>query len=96
MSLMSLTRRPHVALLLASFFLALPALGAPALRPADDRPVLLSAVSVFSRAWSAVLRIWEKEGSAIDPYGNAKPNLQDPAPGGTSPSAQSNPPGTTR
>jgi hypothetical protein len=93
---MSLTRRPRVALLLASFFLALPAPGAPVLHPTEDRPVLLSALSLLSPAWSAVLRIWEKEGSAVDPYGNAKPSVQDPAPGGTSSSAQSNPSGTTK
>jgi hypothetical protein len=92
---MSLTRRLHVApLLLASFLIVLPATGAAAPSRSEGQPVHFSALRIFSPVWRAVLSFWEKEGSAVDPYGNPKPSAVAPAPEGKGTPAQSTP-GTT-
>src|SRR5438309_9491 len=91
-SVMSLTRRLHVApLLLASFLIVLPAPGAAAERRPEARPVHFSALRLFAPAWRAVLSFWEKEGSAVDPFGNPKPSAVEPAPGGKGTPVQSSP-----
>lgn len=94
-SVMSRTRRLHVApLLLASFLIALPAPGATTERRSEGQPVHFALARIFAPAWRAVLSFWEKEGSAVDP--NGKPSAVAPVPGSNgAPPAQSNP-GTTR
>lgn len=93
---MSRTRRLLAApLLLASFLIALPDPGAALERRSEGQPVHFSLLRIFSPAWRAVLSLWEKEGSSIDPYGNPKPNAVAPVPGGNGTSPAQSSPGST-
>lgn len=93
---MILPRRLRVApLLLTLLLLAGPLSAATTDRhwPGEAWQSRLSVTGVLSEAWALVSRIWEKEGSGIDPFGKAgsstdpfgnhTPNTTPPHPGTT-------------
>jgi hypothetical protein len=93
---MNLPRRLRVAPLLLTLLLTAGPLAAAnfAHRPPELRQPGLSVTGLLSEAWSLLSRVWEKEGSgidpfgkeggSIDPFGNPAPSTAQPPSGSTS------------
>ena len=77
---MSLPRLRRIAPLLLVFLLTAFPLAATThdRQPREVRQSRLGIAGLLFEAWALVSRIWEKEGSSTDPFGNPKPNTAQP------------------
>lgn len=77
---MILSRRLRVAPILLTFLLTAPLAAARAeeRRPQEVRQPRPGITGLLSEVWALLGRIWEKEGSSTDPFGNPKPSSVQP------------------
>jgi hypothetical protein len=81
---MTLPRRLYVLSLLLTLLLVAGPLAAATSRhrPQGARPSGPSVTGALSKVWTFVSRLWTKEGSGIDPFGNPAPSALAPSSGG--------------
>jgi hypothetical protein len=77
---MIVSRRLRGVFLLLTFLFLAPPLAAVTKehRSRETRQLRRGIAGLLSEAWAWVGRIWDKEGSSTDPFGNPKPGTAQP------------------